>query len=341
MHGERTAVPCRNLVPLPPVQALRCLRPDAGFLMLAYYADQFVLPLPEGHRFPMGKYSALRERLANGLPALRFAPAPAATNGELALVHTPRYVEQVAAGSLSAEQQRAIGFPWSLEMAERARRSVGATIAAARSAQAEGLAANLAGGTHHSYPDRGEGFCVFNDVAVTARLLQAEHARTHRRLLQVAVIDLDVHQGNGTAAIFAHDASVFTLSLHGARNFPFEKERSDLDVELPDRCGDAEYLAQLEIALDTLAARFRPDLLLYLAGADPHEGDRLGRLGLTHDGLEARDRRVFDWAWQRRLPLAFVMAGGYGRNPEDTLRAQCTTYAVALQYWQRWQNLKR
>jgi acetoin utilization deacetylase AcuC-like enzyme len=309
--------------------------------MLAYYSDQFVLPLPEGHRFPMSKYSALRQRLADGLEGLRFAPAPAASGGELALVHTPTYVRDVAEGSLPKAQLQAIGFPWSPEMAERARRSVGATIAAARSAQFEGLAANLAGGTHHSYADRGGGFCVFNDVAVTARLMQAEHARTRRRPLQVAVIDLDVHQGNGTAAIFARDESVFTLSLHGARNFPFQKERSDLDIELPDRCGDAQYIAQLEQALETLAARFTPDLILYLAGADPHEGDRLGRLALTHDGVEARDRRVFDWAWQRRLPLAFVMAGGYGKNPEDTLRAQFTTYTVALQYWQRWQNLKQ
>ena len=309
--------------------------------MLAYYADQFVLPLPEGHRFPMSKYSALRNRLEAGLPDVRLAPAPAATDGELALVHTPAYVRAVSEGTLTPQHQRAIGFPWSMQMAERARRSVGATVAAARAALEQGIAANLAGGTHHAYVDKGGGFCVFNDVAVTARLLQAERARVRRRPMLVAVIDLDVHQGNGTAVIFQNDPTVFTLSLHGARNFPFQKERSDLDIELPDRCADDEYLTALELALQTLEARFEPDLLLYLAGADPHEGDRLGRLALTHDGLEARDRRVFDWAWQRRLPLAFVMAGGYGRDAEDTLRAQFTTYQVALTYWQRWQNLKR
>ena len=308
--------------------------------MLVYYADQFVLPLPAGHRFPMSKYRALRDRLSASLPGIELALAPAATDGELALVHTPDYIRDVAQGLLTPQQQRDIGFPWSPRMAERARRSVGATIAAARAALSLGIAANLAGGTHHAYSAQGGGFCVFNDVAVTARLLQAEQARTRRRPMRVAVIDLDVHQGNGTAAIFQADASVFTLSLHGAKNFPFRKERSDFDVELADGCGDDEYLVALEHALQSLEARFDPDLLLYLAGADPHEGDRLGRLSLTHDGLEARDRRVFDWAWQRKLPLAFVMAGGYGKNPEDTLRAQFTTYSVALQYWERWQNIR-
>ena len=233
-------------------------------------------------------------------------------------------------------------------MAERARRSAGATVAAARvalglapGAQRQGIAANLAGGTHHSYADKGGGFCVFNDAAVAARLMQAEWARQHgqsRAPLQVAVIDLDVHQGNGTAHIFSGDASVFTLSLHGEKNFPFRKEVSDLDVALPDGCQDAAYLQALEQALDELARRFEPGLVLYLAGADPFEGDRLGRLSLSFDGLEARDRRVFDWAWQRRIPLAFSMAGGYGVNIDDTVQVQMNTWRVALEYWQRWQN---
>jgi len=223
-------------------------------------------------------------------------------------------------------------------MAERARRSVGATIAACRLALREGISANIAGGTHHSYADKGGGFCVFNDAAVAARLVQAEHARTHARPLKVAIVDLDVHQGNGTAHIFRADASVFTLSLHGQKNFPFRKEASDLDVDLRDGCADDEYLHALEAALDDLERRFEPGLVIYLAGADPHEGDRLGRLKLTWDGLEARDRRVFDWAWQRRIPVAFAMAGGYGARIEDTVQAQVNTFRVAAQYFTRWQD---
>ena len=224
-------------------------------------------------------------------------------------------------------------------MAERARRSVGATVQACRAAMSgEGLAANIAGGTHHSYADKGSGFCVFNDAAVAARLMQAEHARQHRARgpLKVAIVDLDVHQGNGTARIFAGDDSVFTLSLHGEKNFPFRKEPSDLDVELPDGTGDVAYLEALERALDELERRFDPGLVIYLAGADPHEGDRLGRLKLSFDGLEARDRRVMDWAWRRRLPLAFAMAGGYGTDMEATVQVQMNTYRVALEYHARW-----
>ncbi|WP_026436906.1 histone deacetylase [Acidovorax sp. JHL-9] len=312
--------------------------------MHAYYADHFVLPLPEGHRFPMAKYRLLRDRLAQQLPQVQLQVAPPASDDELALVHTPGYVQAIAGGTLPAAAQREIGFPWTEVMAERARRSVGATIAACRAALAQGLAGSLAGGTHHAYADKGSGFCVFNDIAVAARLMQAEWQRGCSAgvvpPLRVAVIDLDVHQGNGTAHIFRCDASVFTLSLHGARNYPFLKEVGDLDVELPDGCADDEYLQALEQALDTLEQRFAPGLVLYLAGADPHVGDRLGRLALSHDGLEARDRRVFDWAWQRRLPLAFTMAGGYGRDLADTLQAQMNTWRVAQQYHARWQNVR-
>ena len=314
--------------------------------MHAFYADNFVLPLPAGHRFPMAKYRLLRDRLAGEQPQLRMNQAPAASDGELALVHTPAYIEAVTCGTLAASAQREIGFPWSAGMAERARRSVGATVAAARAAlgvgtRPEGLAANLAGGTHHSYAGRGAGFCVFNDAAVAARLMQAEWARQHgptRGRLQVAVIDLDVHQGNGTASIFAADPSVFTLSLHGQKNFPFRKEASDLDVALADGCLDAPYLEALEHALGELERRFEPGLILYLAGADPFKGDRLGRLALSFDGLEARDRRVFDWAWQRRIPMAFSMAGGYGVNIDETVQVQMNTFRVALEYWRRWRS---
>ncbi len=318
----------------------RIPRPDLSSVH-AYYADHFVLPLPSGHRFPMGKYARLRERLVAELPEVQMQEALPASRGELALVHTPAYIEAVASGTLSPAAQREIGFPWSPAMAERARRSVGATLQACRSALGgAGLAANLAGGTHHAYADKGSGFCVFNDFAVAARLMQAEHARLNRArgALRVAIIDLDVHQGNGTASIFANDASVFTLSLHGARNFPFRKEPSDLDVELPDGCDDDTYTDALERALGELERRFDPGLVLYLAGADPHEGDRLGRLKLSFDGLEARDRRVMDWAWQKRLPLAIAMGGGYGHDLEATVQVQVNTYRTALQYWQRWRG---
>jgi acetoin utilization deacetylase AcuC-like enzyme len=308
--------------------------------MQAFYADQFVLPLPPGHRFPMSKYRLLRERL-DGLPGLQMCQAPDASDAELALAHTPSYLTAVAEGTLSAAHQREIGFPWSEAMVARARRSVGATICAARAALASGVATNLAGGTHHASADKGGGYCVFNDAAVAARLMQAERHRTHRQLLQVAIIDLDVHQGNGTAAIFRDDPTVFTLSLHAARNFPFRKERSDLDVDLADGCTDADYLHALDAALAELWRRVEPEppgLIFYLAGADPHEGDRLGRLRLSTAGLAERDRRVLAAARERRIPVALSMAGGYGRVVDDTVQVHVGTIRAALESWQRWNN---
>ena len=308
--------------------------------MQAFYADQFVLPLPAGHRFPMPKYRMLRERL-HGVTDIRMGQALEASDGELALAHTPAYLSSVIDGTLSPAQQREIGFPWSEAMVARARRSVGATILAARAALATGVAANLAGGTHHASADKGGGFCVFNDVAVAARLMQAEWHRTRRQLLRVAVIDLDVHQGNGTASIFRDDPTVFTLSMHGAKNFPFRKESSDLDVDLPDGCGDTDYLGALDRALAELWSRHPsapPQLIFYLAGADPHEGDRLGRLKLTTDGLAERDRRVLAAARERRIPVALSMAGGYGRVIEDTVQVQFNTLGEALGSWRQWNN---
>jgi acetoin utilization deacetylase AcuC-like enzyme len=309
--------------------------------MQVFYATQFTLPVPPGHRFPMAKYQLLRDRLADELPQLKLSQAPAATDGQLALVHSPAYIQAVSDGSVDPRIMREIGLPWSPAMVERSRRSVGATVAACRAAFGEGVAANIAGGTHHAYPNRGGGFCVFNDAAVACRLMQAEWLRSHASGLKVAIVDLDVHQGNGTAHIFRNDESVFTLSLHGQKNFPFRKEASDLDIELADGCRNDEYLLALEHALAELDRRFDPGLIIYLAGADPHEGDRLGRLKLTWDGLEARDRRVFDWAWERGLPLAFAMAGGYGVRIEDTVQAQVNTFKVAAQYAARWQNRSR
>jgi acetoin utilization deacetylase AcuC-like enzyme len=305
--------------------------------MRAYCSDRHRLPLPPGHRFPVGKYALLRERLA-AHPGLTLVEAPAASDAELALAHDPAYVRAVVEGRLTATQQREIGFPWSPQMVERSRRSVGATIAAARAALEEGVAANLAGGTHHASAGKGSGYCVFNDVAVAARVVQAD---SDGRGLRIAVVDLDVHQGNGTASIFRDDATVYTLSLHGARNFPFRKEPSDLDVELPDGCADDAYLDALDGAL---AAMWRhhagapPGLVFYLAGADPHEHDRLGRLKLTDAGLAERDRRVLDAARARGVPLVLTMAGGYGRVIEETVAIQATTVDLAWGSWNRWNN---
>lgn len=307
--------------------------------MRAYYSDHFVLPLPPGHRFPMAKYALLRDAVKVQLPEVQLEEAPPASDGELALAHTPSYVAAVREGTLSAAAQREIGFPWSERMAERARRSVGATIAASRAALDDGVAVNLAGGTHHAQPDKGSGYCVFNDVAVAARLMQAEWHRRRRQLLRVAVIDLDVHQGNGTAAIFRDDPTVHTLSMHGARNFPFRKEPGDDDVELPDGCTDTPYLQALDDALARLGqvhARQPFGLIYYLAGADPHEGDRLGRLRLTSQGLAARDARVFDLSRDWRVPVVVTMAGGYGHVIDETVAVHLRTVGLACGHWRRW-----
>lgn len=286
----------------------------------------------------MQKYGLLRDRIQQNWPGIELHEAPSAMDGELALAHDPVYVTAVAEGLLSPAQQREIGFPWSPAMAERARRSVGATIAAARVALQEGVSAQLAGGTHHAYAAKGSGFCVFNDVAVAARLMQAEwHRRGHGALLRVLVIDLDVHQGNGTASIFARDDTVYTLSLHGARNFPFRKEPSDLDVELPDGCGDQEYLEALDRALEqvwTVHQKAMPGLVFFVAGADPHEGDRLGRLKLTLEGLAERDSRVLQACEERGIPVAVSMAGGYGHDVQRTVDVHEQTLAACLRHWQ-------
>ena len=295
----------------------------------------------------MTKYRLLREAAEATLPGVTVIEAPPASDGELALAHEPEWIHAVCSGSTSAAQQREIGFPWSERLVERARRSVGATICAARTALlgGEGVAANLAGGTHHAYSHKGSGYCVFNDVAVAARLMQAEwHRHPHhhqRRGLRVLVIDLDVHQGNGTASIFRDDPSVYTLSLHGAKNFPFRKEASDLDVELPDGCADDEYLAALDTALAQAwhhHADAPPGLAFFLAGADPHEDDRLGRLKISAAGLAERDRCVLAALRERRIPVALSMAGGYGRDLATTVAVQRQTLALALQSWQSWQS---
>lgn len=293
--------------------------------MKLFYADHFVLPLPPGHRFPMEKYSRLRERLLSSghFATDDFRVPDAATDTELLRAHDAGYVQRVARGTLGHDEVRRIGFPWSEAMVERSRRSAGATLAACRAALEDGCAANLAGGTHHAFRDRGEGFCVFNDAAVAALAMRAEG-----RVARVAIVDCDVHQGNGTAAILANRADCFTFSIHGARNFPFDKETSDLDVELPDGTSDEAYLTALDDAL-ALVFRHQPDLVIYLAGADPYEDDRLGRLRLSKAGLAARDERVLGECRRRSLPIAIAMAGGYARQIDDTVAIHAATIDTA------------
>ncbi|HUQ89667.1 MAG TPA: histone deacetylase [Vicinamibacterales bacterium] len=294
--------------------------------MHAFYSDHFVLPLPDGHKFPMAKYSRLRERIVaeHIIAADDLQEAPLASLDDLRLVHDAAYVDAVVNGTVPPDIQRRIGFPWSTQMVERSRRSVGATIAAARTALDEGAAANLAGGTHHAFADRGEGFCVFNDVAVASRVLQRDQYAN-----RIAVVDLDVHQGNGTAAIFRNDPSVFTFSMHGDKNFPFKKEVSDLDVPLADGTGDDEYLSLLRTHLPEVLNRHQPDFVFYLAGADPFEGDRLGRLKLTIEGLRRRDEIVMEACSQARLPVAISMSGGYAEDVDAIVTIHANTIRVA------------
>lgn len=300
-------------------------------VLKAFYADHYVLPLPAGHRFPMEKYAQLRD-LVSQLEGIKLENAPAITDTQILYAHDPDYLIKVLQGKLSTQEQQEIGFPWSTQMVERSRRSAGATLAAAQSALTEGIAANLAGGTHHAYRNKGSGFCVFNDSAIAARALQREISAN----LQVAIIDLDVHQGNGTASILENDTSIFTLSIHGENNFPFRKERSDLDVGLPDKTGDDAYLATLHQSLEILDARFKPNCIIYLAGADPHEGDRLGKLSLTKEGMRQRDEVIFQYGLDRQIPIAFSMAGGYGREIQSTVDIHFQTIQTALQFQQQY-----
>lgn len=296
--------------------------------MKAFYSDRYVLPLPAGHRFPMDKYRRLRERVAQELPQVELREPRAATDDELLLAHDAGYLRRVVAGELTAAEQRAIGFPWSPQMVERSRRSVGATLGACAAARAEGVAVNLAGGTHHAHRDRGQGYCVFNDAAVAALALCAGDPAA-----RVAIVDLDVHQGDGTAAILGAAPRVFTLSLHGQNNYPARKCGGHLDVGLPDGTADAAYLQALDDALACLQQRFAPTMLVYLAGADAHEGDRLGRLRLTFDGMRTRDERVFALARRLGAPIAVAMAGGYGHDPATTVLVHFATVHAAWRHW--------
>lgn len=295
--------------------------------MHVFYSDPFTFPLPPEHRFPLAKYRLLRERIERWPAAtgVQLLLAPRAGRDELLLVHTAGYVDDFVAGRLDREAMRRIGFPWSPELVERSLRSCGGTLAATRTALQEGAAVYLAGGTHHARADRGAGYCVFNDVAVGARLVQREGGRS-----RVLVVDTDVHQGDGTATIFADDPSVFTFSIHGDANFPAEKATSDLDVALPSGTGDEAYLAALAAGLAEALARSEPQFVFYLSGADAFAGDRLGKLALSKAGLLARDRMVFAALCQRSLPWVTVMGGGYGRVIDDSVDVYEATVRAAL-----------
>jgi acetoin utilization deacetylase AcuC-like enzyme len=258
---------------------------------------------------------------------------PPAGDDLLALAHEADYIARVVAGRLSPREQRTIGFPWSRQMVERSRRSVGATIGACDVALSEGVAANLAGGTHHAMVDSGQGYCVFNDIAVAARYLQRARSGWRSPPLRVAIIDLDVHQGNGTASILANDEMSFTFSMHCTSNFPFRKERSDLDVDLCDGMEDGPYLEALDAGLAKMVATFTPDFILYVAGADPYAGDRLGRLKLSTAGLARRDERVYEFAREQGVPIAVTMAGGYGHDIEQTVDVHVNTIRGARALW--------
>ncbi len=284
--------------------------------MQIFYTDQFVLPLPDGHRFPMRKYAMLREKveaanLSRGQP-LRVPQA--ASDEQILRAHDAAYLQRVVSGTLADEEIRRIGFPWTEQMVERSRRSCGATVEACRAALQQGAAVSLAGGTHHAFRSHGAGYCVFNDAAIAALAMQFEG-----RAKRILIVDCDVHQGDGTAAILADDSSVFTFSIHAAKNFPFRKAESDLDVALPDGCNDEMYLSALHDGLCHSLSASRPDLAIYLAGADPFEGDRLGRLFLSKGGLDRRDQMLFAMCADMAVPVATVMAGGYARCIEDTV----------------------
>ncbi len=277
----------------------------------------------------MPKYSLLHQRVTESglVPPLELIEGEPASDEQLLRAHTPEYLHKVTHGLLSEKEVRRIGLPWSPQLAERSRRSVGCTIAACRSALQDGLSANLAGGTHHAYPDHGEGYCVFNDVAVAALSMQAEG-----RAGRIVIIDCDVHQGNGTAAIFAGDPTVFTFSIHGEKNFPYHKETSDLDIALPDGTGDVTYLDALQDGLSQSLNAANADLAIYLAGADPFAGDRLGRLALSKAGLLERDRMVFSDCTRLGLPVAITMAGGYAKDVGDIADIHFQTVTLALEF---------
>jgi acetoin utilization deacetylase AcuC-like enzyme len=290
---------------------------------------KYTFPLPNGHRFPIAKYALLRQRVIDQeiVPAEHVHDPSAARREDLLLVHTPDYVDRFTTGALTRDEERRLGFPWSAPLVERSYRAAGGTLEAAVCALDDGIAMNLAGGTHHAFPSHGEGFCVFNDVAVAVRALQRDG-----RISRAAIVDLDVHQGNGTNEVFAGDDRVFTFSMHGRKNYPFHKVPGSLDVELDDHTSDDEYLELLADALPRVLHRARPDLVVYLAGADPYVGDRLGRLALTFGGLARRDTFVLNQCREVGLPVVVTIAGGYAEPITDTVAIHTATARIAASF---------
>ncbi|MDQ3669919.1 MAG: histone deacetylase [Actinomycetota bacterium] len=286
--------------------------------MKAFAHDVYTYPLPPGHRFPLAKYRLVRE--GGAAVGVAVADTRAASRSELLLAHSEPYLDRVEAGALARREELALGLPWSPELVERARRSVGATLEAAEEALTTGVAANVGGGTHHAFSDTGRGFCVFNDVVVAVRSL-----RGARRIRRALIVDLDVHQGDGTHAAFLDDSDSFTFSVNGFRNYPFRRVPGDLELDLDDGAADDRYLDGLARLLPQAIARARADVCFYLAGADPYEGDRLGRLALSIDGLAERDRLVRDALARAEVPVCVTLAGGYADPIEDTVRINLTT----------------
>ena len=291
---------------------------------LFYIIDRLLLPLPEGHKFPRQKYGIIRGTLSASTD-FRFSPAPLADPQTIELVHEPAYVRRFLKGELPAAAMRRIGFPWSPQLVQRSLASVGGTLAAARKALGSGFGATLGGGTHHAMRREGAGFCVFNDIAVAIERLRFEGL-----VRRAAVIDLDVHQGDGTAEIFSGDPSVFTISIHCRSNFPFRKQSSSLDLHLPDGVADDEYLRHLDSVLPEILS-FQPDILFYQSGVDALASDSLGHLCMTHDGLLARDLKVLNLARASRIPLVLTLGGGYSRPIELSVKAHVNTYRCAAQ----------
>ena len=298
-------------------------------MRLVFTENIHSLMLPSGHKFPLGKYDRIKGELEEAYGPGALMLGAMATHEDLLLVHDASYVRAVREGSLEPAAVRRLGFPWSESLVVRAMRSVGGTLAALAWAAQHGAAGHLAGGTHHAFRDRGEGFCVFNDIAVGVMVARRDHG-----LARAAIVDLDVHQGNGSASIFASDPAVFTLSLHGAKNYPFKKEASSLDVALPDGCEDEAYLAALAPALEELE-QHRPDVLFYQSGVDALRGDRLGRMALTHEGLAARDAMVFALARRLGVPLVVTLGGGYGRDIETSVRGHVGVFRGLVQAFAR------
>jgi acetoin utilization deacetylase AcuC-like enzyme len=300
--------------------------------MKIFYSDSFSFPLPAGHRFPADKYSLLRERILNEelVPIENMIIPEPASDAQIMLVHDRAYLNKLKSGGLNDKEIRRLGFPWSPEFVERSRRSVGGTIAACRSAIQEMIAVNLSGGTHHAFPDHGQGFCALNDAAIATRVMQEEALAQ-----KLVILDCDVHQGNGTAAIFANDPSVFTFSIHAKRNFPYQKERSDLDIALDDGVDDKQYLSALKSGIREAIQAAEADLGIYLAGADPYHHDRLGKLALSKSGLATRDLHVMELCHNAGLALAVVMSGGYGIQIEDTVDIHLQTVKIAVQMAER------